>query len=998
MTKLRVRARAVDMLGRQQIAGIPTAIHELFKNAHDAYAERAEVDFFRRNRVLVLRDDGYGMTREDIEKRWLTLGTDSRLNANRDDLPADDRNLWTGPKNLPRRVLMGEKGIGRLAIAVIAPITLVMTRAARPEGLHDLVVALVHWGLFEQPGIDISAIDIPIREFPGGTLPTRDDISTLVDEVRANILALDGELSGTEKEKLLAELALVRNIGPDKLDSTLNNTATEPISLLGTGHGTHFILLPVAPEMDDDIDGGSDTEATTATKLQRSLLGFSNTLSGETPVIRTEFRDHQFENPKQLIGPSEFFDEEDYACADHHFEGSFSTEGQFVGTVTVFGVAHQFICNWPDGRGRPARCGPFKFKYAYIQGLSNETTLAPERWASITKKMDRVGGVYIYRDGIRVLPYGNTDFDFLDIEIRRNKSFKDWFFSYRRGFGYVALTHTANSALSEKAGREGFRENQAYRDLRAILMNFFKQLAIEFFRTSAPQGETFWEKKNDLKKQAELLEKQRRKADGRRSEFEKQLKIFFESWEQGEFESTSYLITSELEEAIRSIEDEQSPGSAALLLKTHETLARTRARALAGRATISLPRGLSLTKKLEKDWGVFQRLAEQFRSEILQPLENDISSLLQRVTNTSIGKAQRREVALQLIEGQRDTLVKELSALRRDAFGANDQANQALKSVMREEFTELRSFVETLVSDFIRQSAESPDELDELRVSAEEKLAELKERESALFASIQRQMSEIAEGLKARETTDDRFAALEKRNQLLEEQLDFYADFAQMGLAVGVLQHEFEGAAHGFRAAMVNLKPWADKNPSLKGVYQQLRLHFDHLDGYLRALDPMGRRLNRPSAPLSGEEILTTIRRVFGESLSENGISLHASEAFREKTVICRSSSIIGAFVNVIDNAIYWLNNRAEGSKVIRLDADENSYLINNNGPGIEERFKDRIFDFGETTKPGGRGMGLAVSREALRRDGFDIDLLQAGRDVLPTFQIMRKNEASDNE
>ncbi|WHL29907.1 ATP-binding protein [Pseudomonas juntendi] len=70
------------MLGRQQIAGIPNAIHELFKNAHDAYAEKVEVDYFRRNRVLVLRDDGYGMTRHDVENRWLTLGTESRVNAN----------------------------------------------------------------------------------------------------------------------------------------------------------------------------------------------------------------------------------------------------------------------------------------------------------------------------------------------------------------------------------------------------------------------------------------------------------------------------------------------------------------------------------------------------------------------------------------------------------------------------------------------------------------------------------------------------------------------------------------------------------------------------------------------------------------------------------------------------------------------------------------------------------------------------------------------------
>ena len=36
------------MLGRQQIAGVPTAIAELFKNAHDAYADRVEADYFSR--------------------------------------------------------------------------------------------------------------------------------------------------------------------------------------------------------------------------------------------------------------------------------------------------------------------------------------------------------------------------------------------------------------------------------------------------------------------------------------------------------------------------------------------------------------------------------------------------------------------------------------------------------------------------------------------------------------------------------------------------------------------------------------------------------------------------------------------------------------------------------------------------------------------------------------------------------------------------------------
>src|ERR1700722_1729464 len=90
MSKIGVRARAVDMLGRQQIAGIPTAIHELFKNAHDAYANNVVVDYFRSDALFVLRDDGIGMTEEEFLQRWLTVGTDSKVEQGTLPLPKPD--------------------------------------------------------------------------------------------------------------------------------------------------------------------------------------------------------------------------------------------------------------------------------------------------------------------------------------------------------------------------------------------------------------------------------------------------------------------------------------------------------------------------------------------------------------------------------------------------------------------------------------------------------------------------------------------------------------------------------------------------------------------------------------------------------------------------------------------------------------------------------------------------------------------------------------------
>ncbi|WP_240220701.1 ATP-binding protein [Rheinheimera hassiensis] len=990
MTKLRVRARAVDMLGRQQIAGIPTAIHELFKNAHDAYAERVEVDFFRRNRVLVLRDDGYGMTRDDVENRWLTLGTESRLNANKNP---DRSNEWRGPKNLPPRSIMGEKGIGRLAIAVIAPVTLLMTRAARPDGLHNLVVALVHWGLFEQPGLDISEIDVPIAEFEHGTLPTKADIATLITQIQNNLANLEKQIEPSVYSELVATLNKVNQISPDVLDGYLNKEREHPLSLSREGYGTHFILLPVAPELDDDIDGGSDKDSS---KLERNLLGFSNLMATDNPVIQTEFRDHTIEDIEERIGPKSFFSQQDFEKTDQYFEGEFNEYGQFTGIVSIYGKPRQFVCNWRDGNGGLSKCGPFSLRYGYVQGNPKESRLSPDDFTYIDSKTSKFGGLYIFRDDIRVLPYGNSDVDWLDIEKRRTKSAGDWFFSYRRGFGYVAITHKENGTLTEKAGREGFRENLAYRDFRAILVNFFMQLAYEFFRDSSPQGDDFNENKALLKVQAEILKKQQKKADSRRGEFDASLKTFFTRYNEDYFETETNNLTVSVAERLAKYEADSAPAEFASAVRLLEISAKSKIRELLAQATLALPRGLALTNRLKKDWIAFEAQSAQVRHELIEPARVAVEQLIQDALEGKVAFNERRLSALQEIEQEKDNTVRELASLRKTTTEALGTMQLAVREVLKEEFAELRVNIEQLVDDFTRRSAETPEQLDAVRSDVEQKIEQLKAKETELLDSLKRQMTELTEEIKARETLDDRFAAIEAQNLILSEQVEFYSEFAQMGMSVGILQHEFESAARGIRVAMADLKPWADKNPPLAPIYQRLRSHIEHLDGYLKVLDPLGRRLHRTAIELSGSEILNVVYGVFSEQLKSANIALEPTYAFRGFKVKCRSSALLGGFINVIDNAIYWLNSRAQGEKKIFLDADDNGFLISNNGPGIEERLKERIFDFGETTKPGGRGMGLAITRETLRREGFEIELVKAGLEQQPQFKIYAQGESDE--
>jgi signal transduction histidine kinase len=350
---------------------------------------------------------------------------------------------------------------------------------------------------------------------------------------------------------------------------------------------------------------------------------------------------------------------------------------------------------------------------------------------------------------------------------------------------------------------------------------------------------------------------------------------------------------------------------------------------------------------------------------------------------------------------QTTDLRREINKLRNEIYNTQEELKISIKKIIREEIGDLQKKIEILMANFIKKGAKDPEELEKNRQAFERELQQKSEGIKSFFESAKRQMKNFTESLKERETTEEQVGALEQKTLRLEEQLDFYSDFAQMGMAIGILQHEFEQSAQGLRTAVRDMKPWADNTPALKKIYLRLRQSFDHIDGYLKALDPLGKRLNRNKVEISGNEIRMYLMAVFKNKLEDNKIEIKASDKFSSKLVKCRSSALLGAFTNIIDNAIYWVSNGAEKEKVIYLDANDNGFFISNSGPAIEERMRERIFDFGETTKPGGRGMGLPVAREALKKEGFELELIQTNNDSdikSPVFFIKTITNLSEVE
>ncbi|MCG9723141.1 hypothetical protein L1D47_17910, partial [Shewanella sp. Isolate7] len=234
--------------------------------------------------------------------------------------------------------------------------------------------------------------------------------------------------------------------------------------------------------------------------MQKILVGFSNTLSSsQAEVLKTKFRLHQGSAaPTELIEKG-FFSKEDARDGDHFIEGEFDKFGQFKGTVSVYkGEPLTHIINWNEGYGSRTKCGPFKIKFTYLQGELSDSFVPADSYQEIKDKLDKYGGLYLYKDGIRVLPYGKPEFDFLRFEERRTRRASDNFFSYRLMFGVIEIEHDINVSLVEKAGREGLIENIAYQEFKKILINFFVQLAKDFFRDNSV-NDRFAIIKNNLK-------------------------------------------------------------------------------------------------------------------------------------------------------------------------------------------------------------------------------------------------------------------------------------------------------------------------------------------------------------------------------------------------------------------------------------------------------------------------------------------------------------------
>lgn len=131
----------------------------------------------------------------------------------------------------------------------------------------------------------------------------------------------------------------------------------------------------------------------------------------------------------------------------------------------------------PDAReelsGPSPACGPF-YLNLYVWDRSANYLAAN---GISRRELDAVAGVSLFRDRLRVLPYGDPgdDWLFLDRDRINNPSER---IGNNQVVGYVEISQEATSGLRDKTNREGLIDNSASRDLRALVRS-----SIRFFET-----------------------------------------------------------------------------------------------------------------------------------------------------------------------------------------------------------------------------------------------------------------------------------------------------------------------------------------------------------------------------------------------------------------------------------------------------------------------------------------------------------------------------------
>lgn len=442
----KVDARAMLTWGRDSIKDHTTAVLELVKNSYDAGATIVEVDVHAAgktsDRYIRISDNGCGMSDQDIDEYWLRIGYSHKL---------DDK------YSRGKRRKTGEKGIGRISADRLGRVLELRTQAKD----HEAVGLRIDWHEFETSGKDISQVAIPVLDAVTFSVPRPStyDTTAAVYHQTPEPLQNSSAITGTE----LTIRGMRHEWASDDVDALHRE-----LSLLTS---------PFGSVKDFQIRMESD--------LSPTLAGVISSAFYETAEVDAEFL---YSNGTEVS----------YVLKDRDDKGNLRVAE--TDRVRWLQFIHKEQSKDTDTNKdtetdkapipESPRFGPVKVRLLFYPRKSETVRGTDLSVSDLREFLDINAGIKVYRDDVRVMPYGSPgrpEGDWLGLGDRKARNpagagRADFQVGPDQIVGAVFLSRDDNPAIIDTSGREGLIHSDQFYELRAFLYGCLAMLEAHYHK------------------------------------------------------------------------------------------------------------------------------------------------------------------------------------------------------------------------------------------------------------------------------------------------------------------------------------------------------------------------------------------------------------------------------------------------------------------------------------------------------------------------------------
>jgi signal transduction histidine kinase len=133
---------------------------------------------------------------------------------------------------------------------------------------------------------------------------------------------------------------------------------------------------------------------------------------------------------------------------------------------------------------------------------------------------------------------------------------------------------------------------------------------------------------------------------------------------------------------------------------------------------------------------------------------------------------------------------------------------------------------------------------------------------------------------------------------------------------------------------------------------------------------------NAKTEPLS--QVVDRVTSLLASQMRKKNITISVSGWEEGKAFFVAGEKLSQVFFNLILNAIDATPPKGEIKIETRKHASGYTFTVTDNGPGIPEAVKDKIFVPFYSTKDGGTGLGLSISKKIVESYGGSLTLSDA--------------------